>query len=170
MKAYILFFICVSGQTIHLELVPDMTNVAFIYSFKRFQSRRAVTCEVIIETFRSNKVKLLMRSQLVKQKFILPASPWWGRLYECLVRLVKIKLKKTLGKALLRYRELETCICETKYVINSCHLIYISEDNLVDMLNPFHMTVKRNIFQRNTTRFEYIGNINHVKHYKHFLK
>lgn len=66
----------------------------------------------------------------VKQKFILPASPWWGGFYERLIRSVKITLKKTIGKALLSYEELETILCE------------------IEALTPYHLMFGQNIHNK----------------------
>ena len=81
----------------------------------------------------------------VRQKFILPASPWWGGFYERLVRSVKMSLKKILGKSLLSYEELETVLLKIESVINGRPLAYLSEDDLGDALTPNHLIYSRNI-------------------------
>ena len=65
-----------------------------------------------------------MTQQGVSQKFILPASPWWGGFYERLVRSVKLSLKKVLGKSLLTYEEVETVLCGIERAINGRPLTY----------------------------------------------
>ena len=62
-----------------------MKSPAFIRGFKRFISRRGTPEEIIndnFKTFKSKEVKTLMTCLHVRQKFILPASPWWGGFYE----------------------------------------------------------------------------------------
>ena len=82
-KCYILLLTCASSRAIHLELVPDMSMHGFLREFKRFMARRGVPDLVIsdnFKTFKSSEVKKFMLLQGVKQRFILPASPWWGGL------------------------------------------------------------------------------------------
>nr|XP_047139071.1 uncharacterized protein LOC100199492 [Hydra vulgaris] len=117
-KVYVLLLTCASN----LELTPDMKIPAFIRAFKRFAARRGFPDLIISDSFKtsiSKEVKIFMIKNDVQQKFILPASPWWGGFYERLVRSVKITMKKTIGKSLLSYEELETILCEIKSVINS---------------------------------------------------
>ncbi|XP_065650968.1 uncharacterized protein LOC136079173 [Hydra vulgaris] len=150
-KVYVLLLTCASSRAIHLELTPDMKIPTFIRAFKRFAARRGYP-ELIIsdnfKTFKSKEVKIFMTKNDVKQKFILPASPWWGGFYERLVRSVKITLKKTIGKALLSYEELETILCEIESVINSRPLYYISEDDTQEALAPYHLMFGRNIHNK----------------------
>ena len=81
----------------------------------------------------------------ITQRFILPATPWWGGFYERLVRSVKLSLRKSLGKSFLRYDELETVLCQVEPVINSRPLTYISSDDLSEPLTPFHLLFGRNV-------------------------
>ena len=81
----------------------------------------------------------------VRQKFILPASPWWGGFYERLVTSVKTSLKKILGKSMLSYEELETVLLKIESVINGRPIGYLSEDALDDVRIPDHLMYGRNI-------------------------
>ncbi|XP_065658842.1 uncharacterized protein LOC136083375 [Hydra vulgaris] len=150
-KVYVLLLTCASSRAIHLELTPDMKVPTFIRAFKRFAARIGYP-ELIIsdnfKTFKSKEVKIYMTKNDVKQKFILPASPWWGGFYERLVRSVKITLKKTIGKALLSYEELETILCKIESVINSRPLYYRSEDDTHKALTPYHLMFGRNIHNK----------------------
>ena len=135
-KAYILLLTCATSRAIHLELTPDTTVNAFLRGFKRFTARRGTPDIIINDNF---------KTQGVKQKFILPASPWWGGFYERLVRTVKLSLKKIIGKALLTFEELQTVLCEVEKVINGRPLVYTSEDDLIETITPFHLMNGRNL-------------------------
>ena len=108
-KVYILLLTCATSRAIHLELTTDLKVPAFLRGFRRFTARRG-TPDIIVhdnaKTFHSNEVKRYMLRRGVQQRFILPASPWWGGFYERLVRSVKSSLKKVIGKALLTFEEL----------------------------------------------------------------
>ena len=112
MKVYILLFTCSSSRALHLELIPDMKPLASIRrAFKRFTARLRTPYVIIndnFKTFKSSVVKKFLWCLGVQQKFILPASPWWGGFYGRLVRSVKMSFKKILGKSWLSYEELET--------------------------------------------------------------
>ena len=68
-------------------------------------------------------------------------SPWWGGVFERLVRSVKRCLKKMLGLAHLSYDELITALVEVEMVLNSRPLTVVSADDLEDPLTPFHLIV-----------------------------
>ncbi|GBL99570.1 hypothetical protein AVEN_68834-1 [Araneus ventricosus] len=102
---------------------------------------------------------------------------------EMLLRELKDLLKRTLGKAVLKYEELLTFSCDCEYIINGRPLIYVSEDsddqllittvmflmnnsslNVTDLnLSDFAKFQKRLIFQakrlkdRGRFRKEYLG-------------
>ena len=155
MKVYLLLFTCASSRAVHLELVPNMTSQVFIRAFTRFTARKGIPKLVVhdnFKTFYSRDVKRYLTSQGVKQHFILPASPWWGGFYERLVRSVKLSLRKSLGRSLLSYEELETVICQVESIINCRPLTYVSSDNLEETLTPFHLMFGRNILQSSSYR------------------
>ena len=127
-KVYILLLTCASSRAIHLELVKDMSVEGFLRGFKRFIARRGVP-EVIIndnfKTFKSREVKRFILGQGIKQRFILPASPWWGGFYERLVRTVKSCLKKTLRRTYTTFEELQTILYDAEVAINNRPLAYL---------------------------------------------
>ncbi|KAH6925638.1 hypothetical protein HPB50_008086 [Hyalomma asiaticum] len=61
-------------------------------------------------------------------KFIAKHAPWWGGFYECLVRRVKIALKKAVGRQGLDFVELSTVLAEVGTVINHRPLTQVQDD------------------------------------------
>ena len=149
-KVYILLFTCATSRAIHLELVPGMKSPSFIRAFERFKSRKGTPKLIIndnFKTFKSSEVKKYLSKLGICQKFIFPSSPWWGGFYERLVRSVKLSLKKSLGRSLITYEQLETVLCKAEFVINSRPLTYVSSDDLEQCLTPFHLLFGRNVSQ-----------------------
>ena len=62
----------------------------------------------------------------------------------------KTSLKKVLGKSFVTYEELGNLFCDTEAVINSQSFIYVSEDDLVQSLTPYHFT---KYIQKNNTNY-----------------
>ena len=151
MKVYILLFICASSRALHLELTPDMKALAFIRAFETFMARRGTPNIVINDNFKTFKLSVGNKFMLclgVPQKFILPASTWWGAFYKRLVRSVrsvKISLKKILGKSFLSYEQLETVLLKIESVINGRSLANLSEYDLIYDFTPNYLIYGRNI-------------------------
>ena len=61
---------------------------------------------------------------------------------------MKSSLSKVLGKALLRFKELQTALCEVEETINKRPLSYINEDDTEEILTPSHLIFGRNIFSK----------------------
>ena len=101
LKVYILLFTCASSRALHLELTPDMKVLAFVRAFERFTARRG-TPDVIandnFKTFKSSLVKKFMLCLGFRQKFILPASPWWGEIRLAISEIRENVIKKDSWK------------------------------------------------------------------------
>ena len=74
----------------------------------------------------------------VEWQFNLEKAPWWGGIFERMVKSAKRCLKKVIGKQLL-YDELLTLVIEVEAVLNSRPLSYISTEDLEEPLTPSHL-------------------------------
>ena len=77
----------------------------------------------------------------VKWKFNVPKTPWWGGVFERIVRSVKRCLRMIIGQAKLSHDELLTAIIEVEMVLNSRPLSLTSSDDLDEPLTPSHLMV-----------------------------
>lgn len=77
-----------------------------------FNRIKAVSEEESVSNFASSK--------RIVWKFIVEKAPWMGGFYERLVRDIKLSLKKTVRKSLLKY---ETVVVEIEGILNSRPLI-----------------------------------------------
>ena len=78
MKVYILLLTCANSWGIHLELTPGMEVPSFIRGFKRFMLRIGIPDVVVSDNFKSFQSNEFTLQHQIIQKFILPASSWWG--------------------------------------------------------------------------------------------
>ena len=68
----------------------------------------------IADLMKSLAVRQYLAVKKVEWIFKLEKAPWWGDLFERMVRSVKWCIKKTIGGARLTYEELSTVIIEWK--------------------------------------------------------
>ena len=158
-KAWICLFTCCVTRAVHLDLIADLTTSAFLRSLKRFTARRGLPVRMLSDNGRTFKaaakvLKTIMNHPDVQRfliglhirwSFNLPRAPWWGGVFERLIRSVKRCLRKTIGQARLTYDELLTAVVEVEGILNSRPLSYVSSDDLEEPLTPSHLLAGRRL-------------------------
>ena len=81
----------------------------------------------------------------MKWVFNIPKAPWWGGIFERMVRSTKWCLRKIVGQAKLSYDELLTALTEVEMVLNSRPLTYVSADDFEEPLTPSHLLIGRRV-------------------------
>ena len=81
----------------------------------------------------------------IQWKFNLEKAPWWGGVFERMIKSTKRCLKKTLGRARLTYEELLTVLTEVECILNSRPLTYLYPDDLEEPLTPPHLISGRRL-------------------------
>ena len=157
-KVWICLYTCCTVRAVHLDLVPDLTTSSFLRSLKRFAARRGLPKRIVSDNGKTFKaaakaIQAIVKSREVQEhlaglgvewRFNVERAPWWGGVFERMVRSTKRCLKKTIGRARLTYDELLTSLIEVEMVINSRPLTYVSPDDLEEPLTPAHfLTGKR---------------------------
>ncbi len=141
-KAYVLIFTCATSRAVHLELTRSQTAKEFQQKLNAFITRRTRPRRIISDnaaTFRAtaNWIKTIRKSeelndylasQSITWQFNLSKSPWWGRLYERLIREIKKTLYKTLGKTHLTFEQLETVLMDVECHLNNRPLTYVEDE------------------------------------------
>ena len=134
-------------------MVPDMSTETFICSLKRFCARRGLPCRFISDNSKTFKaaakvirsvvsdkdVKQYLSKINVKWLFNLAKVPWWGGVFERIVRSTKRCSRKIIGQAKLSYDELFTAVSEVEAIINSRPLSYLTPDD------PSHLLMGRQV-------------------------
>lgn len=158
-KVWICLYTCCVSRAVHLDLVPDLSARTFIRSFKRFTARRGFPRKMISDngkTFKSAAkiIQAMLNHPEVKQyfsgigmewSFNLEKAPWWGGIFERLIKSMKQCLRKTIGKARLSYDELLTAITEVEMILNSRPISYVSTEDIEEPLTPSHLLVGHRI-------------------------
>ena len=84
-------------------------------------------------------VKQYLSEKKVQWVFNLERTPWWGGLFERMVRSIKRCLKKTIRGAKLTYEELMTVTVEVEMILNSRPLSFVSSEDVDELLTPSHL-------------------------------
>ena len=154
-KVWLCLYTCCTTRAVHLDLVEDMTTTTFLRCFRRFVARRGVPSRVISDnakTFKSAsrtiecitkgpEVEKYFNRLHVEWKFNLEKAPWWGGIFERMVKSAKRCLKKSIGKSCLSHDELLTLVTEIEAVLNSRPLTYVSSEDVEEPLTPSHLLV-----------------------------
>ena len=112
--------------------------------------------------FKGRALKQFNAKQGMKWRYNLSQAPWWGGLFEHLIRSIKRCLIKSVMKMKLTYEELITVTSEVEAVVNSRPLTYIYEDEVEEVLTPSHLYCGRRLLdkQSNESSDEDITEIN----------
>ena len=140
---WICLFTCCVSRAVHLELVLDMTTATFIQCLKRFAARRGLPRKFLSDNARTFKSAAMVlrtvcdhpdvRGYLslagIDWSFNLEKAPWWGGLFERMIRSTKRCLRKVVGRAKFSYDKMHTAIVEIEAIVNSQPLAYIHRDD-----------------------------------------
>ncbi|XP_035228368.1 uncharacterized protein LOC118200516 [Stegodyphus dumicola] len=159
LTSYIAVFICFSTNAIHLEVVSDMSNEAFLACLRRFIARRSklsiVWCDnatnfkgtknVLDELFRicrSDPIQSFSSEEGMTWRFIPPSSTEFGGLWEANIKSIKRILTKVAKTTIFNFEELYTLITQIEACLNSRPLSPISADPTdLQPLTPGHFLI-----------------------------
>ena len=145
-KVWICLFSCLVTRAVHLELVQDMSARTFILCLRRFIAIRGAPKEVISDnakhfkltsetlpliwkkTIHNSDVQNYVSNEGIKWIFNVELAPWMGGFYERMVGIVKRSLRKTIGKRLLMFDQMQTVVKEVEAVVNKRPLVYVGDD------------------------------------------
>ena len=149
-KAYVALFTCASTRAAHIRLCKDMTAEEFKRGLKEFVARRG-SPELIVsdnaKTFQATKKWLstlrkhedlfnYLATKEIEWKFNLSRTPWWGGFFERLIGIMKAILSKAIGRALLKYEELEEVLLDVESLMNNRPLCYLGEEFEQPVITP----------------------------------
>nr|XP_047129618.1 uncharacterized protein LOC124809535 [Hydra vulgaris] len=141
-KAWIFLFTCCSSRSILLDLIADCSSRSCIMGIRRFIGRRGVPETIYSDNgsqFVSTETQYFAANHSIKWKFNAPSAPWWGGMFERLVRMTKRCLKKALKNSKSSYEEVRTLLSEIEMVLNNRPLTYLYNNQGDEALTPNHL-------------------------------
>ena len=158
-KVWICLFTCLVTRAIHLDIVNDLSTGAFVRCLKRFAARRGLPLKFLSDNgktfkaaarfldvvFKDDTVQEYLSARGIQWIFNVECAPWWGGVFERMVRSTKRCLRKMVERANFTQDELLTAVVEIEAVINSRPLSYVSSADLEEPLTPSHLVVGRRL-------------------------
>ena len=149
-KAYILVFTCATSRAVHLEVTKTQTADEFQGKLNSFITRRTrpeqlisdnaavfqTTAKWIKNIRKSEKLQNYLAKQEIYWRFNLARSPWWGGIYERLIKDIKKTFYKTLGRTHLNFEQLQTVVMDIERYLNNRPLTYAEVDGEQQVLTP----------------------------------
>ena len=158
-KVWICVFTCLVTHAVHLDIVCDLSAGTFLRCLKRFAARRGLphkflsdngktfqaAAKLLCAVFKDPTVQEYLTAQGSQWIFNVEYAPWWGGVFERMVKSTKRCLRKMIGRASFTRDELLTAVVEIEAVINSRPLSYVSAMDVEEPLTPSHLLVGRRI-------------------------
>ncbi|XP_035220692.1 uncharacterized protein LOC118193680 [Stegodyphus dumicola] len=140
----------------HLEVVSELTTEAFLACLRRFLPERSKPAVIwsdnatnfkgarnILNAYndicKSNPIQGFSAEEGIQWKFIPPASPHFGGLWEANIKSVKRILLRVAKSAIMNFEELTTLVTQIEAVLNSRPLSPLfSDPSDLQPLTPGH--------------------------------
>ena len=141
-ECYVYLYTCSTTRNVNLEIVDDMTADQFLLAFKRhcavYGTPSLMLCdnattfqkadEEIQKLFHVIEVQTVQNhfaQKRVQMRHIPAKSPQWGGMYERLIGVVKMSIKKVLRRALISLTEVQTLIKDVQAVVNDSPITFV---------------------------------------------
>ena len=125
-KGYVIILTCTVARAVHLEVTKYQSAEEFQRKLNSFITRK--TRPELIVSDNAEQLQNHLATQEIRWKSNLAKLPWWGGMYERLIRELKKTLYKTLGKTHLSFVHLEAVVTDTERHPNNRPLTYVESD------------------------------------------
>ncbi|XP_018310126.1 uncharacterized protein [Mycetomoellerius zeteki] len=162
-KAHICIFVCFTTRAVHLELVVDLSTLAFIRTLQRFIARRGKCAnlysdnaknfvgannelrevgEVLRNPEHHAKISDFLVENSINWNLIPPHSPHMGGLWKAAIKSAKTHLRKIIRTTPLSNEELYTLLVRIEACLNSRPLCPLTDDGIdLAALTPAHFLI-----------------------------
>ena len=157
-KVWICLFTCSMTRAIHLNIVTDLSTETFLTCLKQFAARQGMprkfvsdngdiqsSCQIYqgcIQGRCGTGASIRPRHGV---EVYLEKAPWWGGIFERLVKSTKRYQSKMVGQAKLLLDELQTAIVEIESIVNSRPLSYLASSDMEKPLTRSHFLIGRRV-------------------------
>ena len=141
-RAHAVLYTCATSRGIILDLVKDTSASCFVNSCIKFISRGGCPQVFLSDNgpaFKCRETQEFAALRNIEWKFSIAEAPNFGWFWERLVACVKNCLKKTIGRASLRFDELQAILNEIGLTLNSRPLVPIYDDTTEEAITPNHL-------------------------------
>lgn len=158
-KVWVAIFVCLKTRAVHIDMVSDLTSIAFLSCYQRFINRRGRcrrmysdngTCFVgaekeikkAYEKWFTDETFHALAENGTEWKFITPAAPHQGGVYEAAVKSMKFHFKRVVGIKILTHEQFTTLLSDIEGVMNSRPIHPLTDDSQdLRVLTPGHFLV-----------------------------
>ena len=102
--------------------------------------------------FISHETQSFVNNKGTKWQFNLPSAPWWGGMFEPMIRSMKRCLRKLLGRSRVDYEQLHTLLAEIQTIIKNRPLTFLYDEPAEEVLTPNHLLFGRKINLENISK------------------
>jgi hypothetical protein len=144
-KGYLAIFVCTATKAIHVEVVSDLTALAFLSAFVRFTARRGHCSHLYSDNgttfvganremgatmrkWQRNLAENELAAMSTTWHFIAPGAPWQGGLWEAGVKSVKHHLRRVMKNQIFTFEALATISAQVEEVLNSRPITAATDD------------------------------------------
>lgn len=161
-KYWIVIFVCLKTRAVHIDHVISLTTIDFIACYERFIGKRG-RCERMYSdngtTFvgaakeirksvkiwnekEGKEIADQLSTRGTEWKFMTPAAPHQGGIYEAAVKSMKYHFIRVVGQKVLTHNQLTTLLAQIEAILNSRPLYPLTDDpNDVQALTPGHFLI-----------------------------
>lgn len=159
-KAWVAVFVCFSTKAVHIELVSELSTVAFLAAYRRFTARRGACSDVYCDNgtnfvgadrelraqLRAAMTDEVWRAELsscgTRFHFSPPGAPHFNGLAEAAVKMAKSAMRKVVGESKLTFEEMVTFLAQVEAALNSRPICALPSDGDVEcVLTPGHFLI-----------------------------
>ena len=97
--------------------------------------------QLIFKLLESSEVRKYFGDMHLTWNYNLEKAPWWGGMFERMIRSMKMCLKKAIGGARFSYDELLTVTTQEEATLKSRPLTYVLSEDLEGPITPSHLLV-----------------------------